>query len=138
MRKTVLLTLLAVAAVFSLATSKDPSEGKRKKSSGNPAAERLTADALAKAYDADPKKADGKYKGKRLAVSGIVQAQGSNATSGAFLTLKSSSTTSRIQCRFSKAQAKKLGVLKKGTEVTLKCVCRGKKKDVILEMCTAE
>jgi tRNA_anti-like len=81
----------------------------------------ITADALAKEYNADEKAADAKYLNKAIEVSGTISEIDKNQDGGTMAILQTSDPAAGIQCTM-----REKGVnLTKGQNVTIKGFCSG-------------
>ncbi len=126
---------LTMAALLVIATGGDTEKDKEKKVKSSKVSVRVTADAIYRAYKANEVAADNKYKGKVIAVSGIVDSIGKGFTGGPYISLKTSSPILGVRCYFAKSHLGELAKIKKNTEVTLKCVGGGKIMSPILRGC---
>ena len=98
----------------------------------------INASDLFDAYDANEVKADEKYKGKLLKISGTIKDIGKEIMDDSYITLKSSNPYEiiSVQCMFSdEAEAKKLGDLKKGDKIKILGECDGVTVNVLIKDC---
>lgn len=99
----------------------------------------ISAKELFEAYDDNEVKADEKYKGKMMKISGTISDIGKDIMDESYITLKSSSSSYEVlsvQCMFSdETEAKKLGDLKKGDKVKIIGECDGVTINVLIKDC---
>lgn len=135
MKKASVFVMLFVALALSVATSGDSEKKKEEKVKSGTIQVSVTAAQLYKEYEANEVAADGKYKGKIIAVSGVVSTIGKDLLDKMYVSLKTSHIIGSVQCFFAKSHQSELANLKKNTEVTLKCLGGGKMGNVILRGC---
>lgn len=95
----------------------------------------LTADELTKAFNSDEQKANKKYAGEVIEVTGQISEKTANDTSMTFILTGQKDQGSGVRCSFSPnalEQAKKHGV---GDQVQVKGKCTGKLFEVVLINC---
>lgn len=97
----------------------------------------LKAEALVSEYDLDEKKANAKYLGKIVEVSGIVSEKTKDRTGNYNVTLQGPDLAG-IGCEFENKVQDKLASLKEGQEVKIKGICTGVLMDVVLVDCVIE
>lgn len=132
--RTVVLSLLLAAGVFLALASDTKEKDKEKEVKKAAVTAKITAPNLLKEYKDNEVRADGKYKGKVLEVSGTVDGIGKDLMDTMYVSLKGD-VIFGIQCMFAKKHESKLASLKKGQEITLKGKCTGKMGNVILRGC---
>lgn len=137
-RKLSMFVVLVVAACLSVATSGDSEKKKEKKVQSSEASVSVTAAQLYKDYEANEVAADAKYKGKVIAVSGVVGNIGKDLLDKMYVSLKTGHVIGSVQCFFAKSHQSELANMKKNTEVTLKCMGGGKMGNVLMRGCVVK
>jgi hypothetical protein len=133
-----LLGLLALVWVLACGGAKDAGGGAGGNDAPKAAEMKVTALELATAYEDNEVAADGKYKGKRLAVTGKVSdvgevfGQKSVTLEGKNLSLAS------VQCFVADKDKDGLLKLKKGNSATIEGTCEGKGLNVTLQNCVVK
>ena len=136
MKKLSITALLVGAAILALASSKETTEKeKEKKTRSTTPAYVVESSALFAAYKANEVAADTKFKGRVIAVNGIVETIGKDILGNPYITLKTGEMFGSVQCMFAPPYSADLGRLTKGTRISLKGVCDGKLMNVILRGC---
>lgn len=97
----------------------------------------LNAETLVNEYDLDEKKANAKYLGKIVEVSGIVSEKTKDRTGNYNITLQGPDLAG-IGCEFENKVQTQLASLKEGQEVKIKGICTGVLMDVVLVDCVIE
>ncbi len=95
----------------------------------------IDPDTLFSEYEANEVRADEKYKGKRIQVSGYVDSIGKDIVDDIYITLKTKNPIFKVQCFFDKSQTNALASLKKDSFVMVTCRCNGKFGNVLLKDC---
>ena len=93
----------------------------------------ITAKELIAAYDENEVAADGKYKNKNLEVAGTITSIGSGINDP-YIVLRDGESYLSVQCYFDKNQSK-LSEFKKGDQITIKGIGKGKILNVNVEKC---
>lgn len=86
----------------------------------------MSADALARAYNANEIAADEKYKGKAVIISGKIQNIGKDILGSPFVVVGGSGMLDGVQCMFAKSATSSLASLSKGRTVTISGTVSGK------------
>lgn len=135
MKKIVLSTVLALSTGlgFAFYLYNKPHQG----ISNETPAFILKAETLVSEYDHDEKKANAKYLGKIVEVSGIVSEKTKDRTGNYNVTLQGPDLAG-IGCEFENKVQDKLASLKEGQEVKIKGICTGVLMDVVLVDCVIE
>ena len=97
----------------------------------------LKAETLVSEYDVDEKKANAKYLGKIVEVSGIISEKTKDRIGNYNITLQGPDLAG-IGCEFENKVQDKLANLKEGQEVKIKGICTGVLMDVVLVDCVIE
>jgi len=84
---------------------------------------KIPAEELYGEYKADHVKADQKYQGKIVEVTGVVDQTGTDVGEHPFINLKGQEHLSGVQCFFLKRYAEKAAQLKSGQTVTIRGKC---------------
>jgi len=92
----------------------------------------ITASELIAAYDENEVTADGKYKNKNLEVTGTIASIGSGINDP-YIVLRDGDSYIGVQCYFENQS--KLAELKKGDQITIKGIGKGKLLNVNVEKC---
>lgn len=92
---------------------------------------------LLKDYKDNEVRADGKYKGKRLRVTGKVGEIKKDITDSIYVTVGTGGEFElpEAQCFFGDEHAKEAAALSKGAKVTVDCVCEGLMMNVLMKDC---
>ena len=128
----VLLAFL-IFAVGSGDTDTDTQEIKNQEASFT-----LTANELYSEYDHNEVAADSKYKGKVVAVDGIVQDIGKDIMDDAYIVIGGSGFLDGVQCMFTSGEQSKVANLSKGQKVSVKGEVSGKMGNVLVNKCSFE
>jgi hypothetical protein len=96
------------------------------KGSSNKPDLKVGASKLFNAFDNNEGKADDKYKGKTIAVTGEIDNIDKNTKDQVYVTLKTGKPMNSIQCYFDEENQKQAMNLSKGQEATIKGTCNGK------------
>jgi hypothetical protein len=86
----------------------------------------ISADALARAYNANEIAADEKYKGKAVIITGKIQNIGKDILGSPFVVVGGSGMLDGVQCMFAKSAMSSLASLSKGRTVTISGTVSGK------------
>jgi len=89
-------------------------------------------------YEANGVAADGKYKGKVLQVTGVVNTIDRDIMDKIYVTLKGDQYFGDIQCFFAESHVGAASQLSKGQTITVKGKCDGKFMNVMLKGCIIE
>lgn len=140
MQKAIITTLLIAGAVLSFASTTDKEKKKKAKEVASASTDvRISAPQLAAEYKANEVAADGKYKGKIIEVSGVVDSVGKDVLDQPYVSLSGGrGNFMGVQCYFGKHNLSELSGLKKGQSVTLKCKGAGKTISPSLKFCSVK
>lgn len=97
----------------------------------------LKAEILINEYNTDEAKANEKYLGKVVAVSGVIAEKSKDKEGNISVTLQGRDL-SGIGCQFEPDAQKNLAGLKEGQEIKIKGICTGVLMDVVLVDCVIE
>lgn len=97
----------------------------------------LTAETITNDFSASEEKANEKYLGKIVAVSGIIAEKSRDKQGNYNITLQGPDL-SGVGCQFDPKEQKKASELKEGQKVTIKGICTGVLMDVVLVDCVLE
>ena len=96
----------------------------------------VDAATLFSEYEENEVRADERYKGKNLQISGSIDSVGKDILDHMYVTLNAGKQIFHIQCFFDKSHANTLASLNKGTFVTVVGQCDGKFGNILLKGCT--
>ena len=138
----VVALVVAVAITGSAAVTLDRAinEVDRANMASPPAAEEhpvltVSAAELYAEYKANEVAADQRYKGRVVAVSGVVDNIGKGIMGTMYVALDTGEMVGSVQCMFGKEHANSLAGLSKGQSVTIQGKCTGKMMNVLLDGC---
>lgn len=97
---------------------------------------KVAADTLYQEYEANQIKADEKYKGRTLSISGTVQAIGNDILDEPYIMLRSTNDITGVQCMFFTSDKSLLAPLHKGDNVTVVGRCNGYLLNVLIQECS--
>lgn len=132
------ISLLMFTAMALLAAgSADSEENAQRVKSSEPSVA-ISSVQLYAQYKANEVEADNKYKGKVLAVTGVVGNIGKDILDQAYVLISSGDALGMlgVQCFFNKSEEQNFGSLRTGQQVTIKGRCDGKLGNVFLKDCT--
>ena len=97
----------------------------------------VSAQQLASAYKDNEVAGDERYKGKIIAVTGVVDSIGKDILDTPYVVLSSGERFSitGVQCMFGDEHKSQLAALSKGQTVTIVGECEGKMMNVLLKNC---
>lgn len=139
----VILLIVGAAAIWYMASREKPSSPSKPSATREEQPRRderiavfgFSAD-LVQEYAANEVRADGRYKGKILAITGTVDTVGKDILNTPYVTLKGSSDGFRsVQCFFGKAGEPELAMLRTGGTITIRGRCAGLMMNVLLKDC---
>lgn len=132
------IVLLSVALVLSVGSSTDKEKKEKAQKVARATTQvRVGAPQLATEYAANEVAADGKYKGKIIEVTGIVDSVGKDVLDNPYVSLSGGrGNFMGVQCYFAKHDLGSLSKLAKGQRVTLKCRGAGKTVSPSLKSCS--
>jgi len=96
---------------------------------------RMTAAELFSEYEADEAAANGKYLGKVIEVTGVVQESGSDEEGKTSITLEGGGMMFGVICKLDDFSEAKRTEFAEGEQVTFKGECTGMLMDVVLVRC---
>ena len=99
---------------------------------------RIDASTLFSEYSNNEVAADSKYKGKYVAVTGIVEDIGKDLASTIYITLDANSWPLTVQCLFDDKHASSVAYISKGRTVTIVGKVDGKFGNVMVKDCTIQ
>lgn len=95
----------------------------------------IDSKALFSEYKSNEVRADEKYKGRILIVSGYIDSIGKDILDDMYITLKTEEVIFSTQCFFDKRHASALAKLNKGDFVKVRGLCKGKLGNVLVKDC---
>lgn len=117
-----LLFIIAIASTSGSSNSNSPQvEGQRAAQTPPPAPLAVTALQLARDYHRNEVAADAKYKGRRLAVTGVVTSISKDITDSIYLTLGGDNMFLGVHAELRNSESSKAMALDKGDKVTVNC-----------------
>lgn len=140
MKKTIkhLVSAMAVAGFLFIAFGSDDETATETEISTQEPAFTVSARQLYADYEANGVAADGKYKGKVLQVTGVVNTIDRDIMDKIYVTLKGDQYFGDIQCFFAESHVGTASQLSKGQTITVKGKCDGKLMNVMLKGCIIE
>jgi hypothetical protein len=95
----------------------------------------LSAQELYREYSANEVRADGKYKGSVVVISGTVESIGKDMLGSAYIVIKGGDDVFGVQCMFASSRESSVASMYKGESVSIKGEVSGKMGNVILRNC---
>ena len=140
MKRTIkhLVSAMAVAGFLFIAVGSDDETATETEISTQEPAFKVSARQLSADYEANGVAADGKYKGKVLQVTGVVNTIDRDIMDKIYVTLKGDQYFGDIQCFFAESHVGTASQLSKGQTITVKGKCDGKLMNVMLKGCIIE
>ena len=133
-----LLSAMAVAGFLFIAFGSDDETATETEISTQESAITVSARQLYADYEANGVAVDGKYKGKVLQVTGVVNTIDRDIMDKIYVTLKGNQYFGDIQCFFAESHIGTASQLSKGQTITVKGKCDGKLMNVMLKGCIIE
>jgi len=128
----VVIALVALGVVMAVLNTSDDKPSSDVTSTPPPAVVPVSAAVLYRAYTGNEIAADGEYRGKVLAVSGIVESVGKDITGTPYVALGG---PLRVQCMFPHGMENELVGLRPGQSVVIEGKCNGFLIEVLLTNC---
>lgn len=131
-------SLLIFTAMALLAVGSADSEEKTQRVKSSEAEVAVSAVQLYGQYEANEVEADNRYKGKVLAVTGVIGDIGKDIVDQAYVLLSAGDALGMfgVQCFFDKSEEPNFGNLRTGQQLTIKGRCDGKFGNVFLKDCS--
>ena len=118
---------LIISAQVGCSSKGDRAANTRGEGSGPSApATPVSAAELIEAYRANESKADEKYKGKTLAVTGTVSGKGTDFNKNPYVELKADNPIIEVHCNYTDPDDASMAALKDGQQATITGVCAGR------------
>lgn len=133
-----LLSLIVVSGFLIIAFGSDDQESTESEISTVQPSITVSAEKLYSDYEDNGVAADGKYKGKVIRVTGVVNNIDRDIMDNIYVTLKGDQYFGDIQCFFSESYVGIASQLSKGQRITVKGMCDGKLMNVMLNGCVIE